>query len=191
MRKIILASTSTWRKDILHKSGIPFTAEASYYHENMDLPLLPRTLAKHLALGKAKAVAKRHKDAIVIGADTFAVFNGRVLGKPGTPSRARAFLKRLRGRTNTAITGFAIIDTKSGKTVSRAVETRVHFRKLSNSEIDAYVKTGEPVYAGGGYTIQGKAAALIDRIDGDFYNIVGLPLAALMEELKKFSIRMK
>lgn len=188
MRKIILASTSPWRRDIFKKIGVPFTVEESGYEEDLSLPLPPRKLVQHLALGKAKAVAARHKNAVVIGADTIAVLGKEILGKSGTGARARAVLKKLSGKKNIAITGLAIVDSKTGRSITRVEETNVYFRKLSDREIDAYVKTREPQNGGGGYTIQGAGAPLIRRIEGDFYTVVGLPLATLVQELKKFGV---
>ncbi|OGG55986.1 septum formation protein Maf [Candidatus Kaiserbacteria bacterium RIFCSPHIGHO2_02_FULL_55_20] len=188
MRKIILASVSPWRKKILSTTGIPFTVEESGYKEDMRIPLAPRVLARHLALGKAKTAAARHADAIVIGADTFVVYRGALLGKPHTPKRAALMLEMLSGKTHTILTGFAVVDSKTGKHISKTVGTRVKFRKLSPQEISWYVKTGEPLKAAGAYVIQGKGAALIERTTGDHNNIAGLPLSAVLEALKKFGV---
>ena len=189
VKKIILASQSPWRKDILSKTGIPFSVEESGYEEDMSLKIPPRELAKRLALGKAEMVATRRPDALVIAADTFVVFGRHIIGKPHTPKRAREVLTMLSGKWHTIITGFAVIDGGSGKRVVRSVETRVHLRKADAKEIAAYVKTGEPLKVAGGYAIQGRAGALIDKIEGDYWNIVGLPLSAIVLELKKFGIR--
>jgi septum formation protein len=190
MRKIILASASPWRKKILADAGIPFTVEESGYDENMALPLSPRALARHLALGKAHAVAARHGDALVIGADTFAVFRGKLLGKPHTAGNARAMLAMLSGKTHTLLTGFAVVDSKTMRHVSKTVGTRVTFRKLSAGEIAAYVKTGEPLKAAGAYVIQGGGAKLIEKTSGDTDNVAGLPFARVKKELKKFGVRL-
>lgn len=186
MKKLILASASPWRRKILEDAGISFTVEESGYKENMRLKLLPVALAKKLALGKALAVARRHKNAIVIGADTFVVFKGKIFGKPGTSVRASAMLKKLSGTTHSLLTGFAIVDSKTGQCATKAVNTRVTFRKLSPREIDAYVRTGESLRAAGGYAIQGGGSKLIKGIKGDYDNVVGLPLKELVVELKKF-----
>ncbi len=188
MRKVILASVSPWRKAILAKAGFRFKVEESGYKENMKLGLAPRVLAGQLALGKAKKVAARHKDAIVIGADTFAVFRGELLGKPYTPKRAIQMLKMLSGKTHTLLTGFAIVDSKTGRSVTKVVGTRVTLRKLSDDEIKEYVKTGEPLNAAGAYVIQGGGARLMKKTEGDVNNIAGLPLTDVVEELKKFGI---
>lgn len=189
MRKIILASASPWRRKILEDAGISFTVEESGYKENLNLKLSPTVLAKKLALEKALAVARRHKDAIVIGADTFVVFKGKILGKPKTRKRAVEMLNSLSGTTHSLLTGFAIVDLKTGKRIRKAVNTRVIFKTLSSREIEEYVKTGEPMRVAGGYAIQGGGLKLIKGIKGDYDNVVGLPLKELMVELKKFDVK--
>ena len=188
MKKVILASVSPWRKKILSTTGIPFTVEESGFEEDMSLPLAPRVLARRLALSKAEAVAKRHKDAVVIGADTFAVFRGKLLGKPHTEERAREMLTMLSGKTHTLLTGFAIVDSKTGRHICKTVGTRVKFRKLSQTEISAYVKTGEPLKAAGAYVIQGQGVKLMEKTVGDINNIAGLPLSAVLGALKRFGV---
>jgi septum formation protein len=189
MKKIILASVSPWRRKILATTGIPFSVEESGYEENMKLKLMPRTLARHLALGKAQAVAVRHKHALVIGADTFVVFQDKLLGKPRTLKAAARMLKLLSGRTHTLLTGIAIVDSRTRHHITKAIGTRVTFRTLSGREIARYVKTGESLTVAGGYAIQGGAAGFVKRIAGDYHNIVGLPLASLIEELRRFGVK--
>ncbi len=186
MKKIILASTSRWRKELLGKLGVSFTIVASDYPEDMTLPLSPANMAKRFALGKARVVAKRHPKAVVIGADTVLVFRGKVLGKPKSKREAMAMLQRWSGNRGHAITAFAVIAGK--KEVVRVVKTDLHFRKLSSREIARYVASGEAETGAGSFTILGKAASFIERIDGDFYNIVGLPLASLAATLKRFGV---
>ena len=188
MRKIILASASHWRKKILASTGVPFVVEESGYKENMSLPLAPRVLARHLALGKARMAAARHKDALIIGADTFGVFRGKLLGKPHTALSARAMLSMLSGKTHTLLTGFAILDSRTGRHISKSVGTRVTLKKLSALEISEYVATGEPLKVAGGYAIQGQGAKLITKIKGDRNNIAGFPLTAVLQELAKFGV---
>lgn len=190
MTKIILASASPRRKKLFEKLQIPFSVEVSDYEERMDLELKPPELAKALSRGKAEAVAMRHKgeEAIIIGADTFVVLNNKILGKPHFAEKAREMIRELSGKAHSVITGFTIIDAKSGKTVSRAVESRVYFRKLTDKEIDNYVKTGEPLDKAGAYAIQEAGSVLIEKTEGDYTNIVGLPLAPLVEEFKNFGI---
>ncbi len=190
MTKIILASASPRRKELLKKTGIPFVVEVSDYQEDMNLKLNPLELAKELSRGKAEAVAKKHKneEALIIGADTFVVMKNKILGKPHTPEKAKEMIREMSGRAHSVITGFTVIDVKSGKEISKAVESKVVFRKLTNEEIENYVETGEPLDKAGAYAIQEFGAVLIERIEGDYTNIVGLPLAPLIEELKKFGI---
>jgi len=189
-RKIILASTSPRRREILLKAGLTFEIVTSDYEEDMSQPLPPAELVKNLSAGKASSVAARHRDAVVIGADTVVVLNGEILGKPKTPERAKEMLKKLSGRAHSVFTGFAVRCDADGKCAVEAVETKVHFRKLSDRDIEEYVASGEPLDKAGAYGIQGLAAAFIERIEGDYHNVVGLPLEALLRVLKKFGIEL-
>lgn len=190
MKKIILASASPRRKKLLEKLNIPFIVEVSNYEENNNLKLKPLELAKKLSFGKAKAVAEKHKgeDMIIIGADTFGVLDNKILGKPHTPEKAKEMIKLMKGRVHSAITGFTIIDAKSGKKISKAIESKVYFRDLTDKEIDDYVKAGDVLDKAGAYAIQEAGAVLIEKIKGDYTNIVGLPIPALVKELKNFGI---
>jgi len=188
MKKIVLASASPRRNELLRNIGLDFVIDASDYEEDMDLALDPRSLARFLSREKARSVAVRHPDAIVIAADTFIVFRGKILGKPHTGTEALRMLKMLNGRSHTVITGFTVIDTGSGKTVSRSAESRVWFRKLGPAELRAYVASGEPLDKAGAYAIQGLGSAIVKKIEGDFFNIVGLPVSMLAECLKTFGI---
>lgn len=187
-RKVILASASPWRKTLLQRAGIEFDIEVSGFDENLKQKVSPKELVKQLALGKARAVAIRHKNAVIIGADSVASFKGKILGKPKNNREARIVLRKLSGREHKLITGFAIIDTKTGKTIVKAQETKITFRTLTTQEVNAYVATGEPLTVAAGYAIQGGGSSFAKRIEGDFYNIVGLPLATLVEELRKFGV---
>jgi septum formation protein len=191
MQKIILASESSWRKIILEKTGLPFTVVKSGYAEDMNLKLPPEKLALAMAKGKADAVAQKFPNALIIAADTFIISGKTLLGKPRTPERAKEMLTLLAGKWHRIITGFVILDAKTGKRTQKTILTRVHLRKASAQEIDAYVRTGEPLNVAGGYAIQGRAGALIDKIEGDYWNIVGLPLSALVVELKKFGVHVQ
>jgi septum formation protein len=188
MRKIILGSTSPRRREILEKLRIPFVTEDSGYEEDMTLPLKPRDLVKKLALGKARAVAVRHTNAIIIGGDTIVVLGKEVLGKPHTVARAKEMLKKLSGKTHSIMTGLAVIDTKTGKEIVRAVEAKIEFRTLSDKQINSYVETKEPLDKAGAYAVQGYGAALIKKITGDYYGIVGLPLSLLQDELEELGV---
>ncbi len=188
MKKIILASGSPRRKALLKQIGLQFEIEKSGYEEEIDMKIEPHQLVKKMSLKKAQSVSKNHKNAIIIAADTLVAFKGRLIGKPEIPENAKEILKKLSGRSHSIITGFTIIDSSSGKTITRSVETKVWFKKLSSKEIDDYVKTGEPLDKAGAYGIQELGGIFIHKIEGDYYNVVGLPLYLLVEELKKFGV---
>ncbi len=188
MRKIILASASPRRRDILKITGLNFSVYASDYEEDISLSLSPRGVARLLSRKKAGAVAHKFKDTIIIAADTFIVFKHRLLGKPYTDKKAEEMLRMLNGKVHSVITGFTIMDTGNNKKLSRSVETKVCFKKLNKKEIKAYVRSKEPLDKAGAYAIQGLGAVLIDKIDGDFFNVMGLPLSALAQSLKQFGI---
>jgi septum formation protein len=189
MKKIILASSSPRRKELLTKLGLAFEIESSNEEETLIPELPPHELARQISLKKAQAVAHKHKRALIIAADTFGVLRGEIIGKPRTPAEARKILRALSGKTHSVITGFTIMDAETGKTATQSVETKVHFRKLTPAEIDAYIKTGEPLDKAGAYAIQGLGALIVEWIKGDFYNVIGLPLSALSQALKEFGIR--
>lgn len=188
MKKIILASTSPRRKEILSKLKLPFDVQDSDYEEDMTLEMLPEKLAEFLSLGKAEAVAIKNKNAVIIAADTFVVFENKLLGKPKNVEHAKEMLEMLSGKENQVITGVTIIDTDTGKTSSFHSITKVYFDEISSEIIDAYVNTGEPLDKAGAYAMQEIGALLINRIEGDFFNAMGLPLKRLVKELKDFDI---
>ncbi len=189
MKTIILASASPRRREILKKAGLSFRVVESEVEEDLPPGLPPHELARSLALQKAGDVAGREKDAVIIAADTIVVVGERVLGKPHTGGEARRMLAALSGREHSVVTGFAVIDTGTGKTRTGSVETRVWFRPLGADEIERYVETGEPLDKAGAYAIQGRGAALVERTEGDYLNVVGLPLEALLEALEEFGIK--
>jgi septum formation protein len=188
MKTIVLASASPRRKELLEKTDLTFTVDTAGYEENMQSGLSPRALARLLSLEKAKAVAGKYRNAVIIAADTFIVFRKRILGKPHTKDEARKMLRILNGRGHSVITGFTILDTETNRKVSRSVVTKVFFRNLTPEEIDAYVESGEPLDKAGAYAVQGLGSAIVRRIEGDYFNVVGLPVSSLVEELKKFGI---
>jgi septum formation protein len=190
MKKIILASASSRRKVILALTGLRFRVEPSDYEETLDHAIKPHNLAKRLSLEKARAVAGKYVDAIIIAADTFIAFKGKFLGKPHTSEEARNMLTMLNGKSHSVITGYAILDTGTGKKIIRSVETKVWFKKMSAQELDAYVATREPIGKAGAYAIQGHGAAIVKKIEGDYLNVVGLPLFDLADSLKKFGINL-
>ena len=188
MKTIILASASPRRKELLEKINLRFEVDASDCEENIDPGLKPREIVRQLSIQKSKTVEARHKNSIIIAADTVGVMGDRILGKPHTKNEARKMLHEISGKSHLVITGFSIIDTTTDKIVTRTVDTRVFIKKLTREEIDAYVKTGEPLDKAGAYAIQGMGAVIVEKIEGDYYNVMGLPLNALTEALKKFGI---
>ncbi len=197
MRRIILASASPRRKELLTQIHLTFEVEPSKYAENVKTKLAPEALVRFLSREKAKAIAPKYPDSLIIAADTIGVIHGQVIGKPETPEAARRMLCLLSGKTHVVITGFTILDTGSGRMLTRTVKTEVTFRKLTLSEIDAYISSGEPfrenlqgepLDKAGAYAIQGRGAVLVKELKGDYYNVMGLPLCALTVALKKFGV---
>jgi septum formation protein len=187
-KKIILASTSPRRKELFSKLRLPFVTEAPDYEEDMTLKMPPLKLAKVLSNGKAMSVAKNHKTGIVIGADTFVVLNNKLLGKPKSEADARKMLASLSGKRVDILTGMTIIDIARAKKVSLTDVTKVYIKKLSPSEINNYIASGEPMDKAGAFAIQELGAVLIKRIEGDFMGSLGLPLFTLAKELKKMGV---
>ena len=137
-------------------------------------------MVAELSRRKAEAVAARHADSLVLAADTI-VCDGGMLGKPATPERAEQMLSELSGRWHSVFTGLTLIDTAAGRTLTRVCETRVHFVQMTPQEIRDYVATGEPLDKAGAYGIQGRGGMFVDRIEGSYSNVVGLPMAQLRE----------
>lgn len=175
---------------MLRKAGLKFTIDPVEVEERLDVADDPLELAQSISLSKALAAAQRHPGSIVIAADTFGWLEGKPLGKPRDETDARRMLELMSGKCHQVITGFTILDTDMGTNSTRAVETKVYFRKLSKSEIEAYVRTGEPLDKAGAYAIQGTGARLVEKIDGDYYNVIGLPVHALANDLLKFGIHL-
>ena len=188
MKRIILASASPRRKELLEKIGLKFEVDASNCVEEVDPALEPDELTRRISLTKAKSVAPRYKDALIIAADTIGVIGKKLLGKPHTADEARKMLAQISGKSHEVITGFTVLDTTTNKVFSGTVNTKVYIKKLTTQEIDAYVQTGEPLDKAGAYGIQGLGAVIVEKIEGDYYNVVGLPLSALAEVLKEFGI---
>lgn len=184
MNKLILASSSPRRKELLKMLGYPFEVIVSEANETIDLekPLIEEI--KRLSFAKALTVFKEHKDAVVIGADTVVVCENEVLGKPADENDAYRMLKMLSGNSHYVITAVTIISKAQSETFA-SIST-VNFIDLTDEEILAYIKTGEPLDKAGAYGIQGYAARFIDKIVGDYYSIIGLPVSALYKKLPAY-----
>jgi septum formation protein len=141
-----------------------------------------------LALAKARAVATRVSEGVVLGADTVVVVDGRPLGKPVDPAEARAMLRRLRGREHEVVTGVAVVDARTGRAESAAVVSRVRMADYDEAAIEAYVATGEPLDKAGAYAIQGRGGTMVAGLQGSFSNVVGLPLEEAAALLAAFGV---
>ena len=183
--RLILASRSPRREALLRQIGLKFQVEPSGAEERVLEGVPPGDMAEALALEKARLVASGRKRGIVIGADTVVVLDGQILGKPAGTEEAKEMLSRLSGREHRVITGVAVVDASTGRSRSDRVTTSVRFARLSEVEIKRYVATGEPLDKAGAYGIQGYGALLIERIDGCYFNVVGLPLRRLAELLRE------
>ena len=188
MKKLILASASPRRKELLQKIGLKFEVDASNCAEEIDPAALPEELVRRISIDKAKAVAPRHQNAVIIAADTIGVIGKKVLGKPHTAAEARKMLAQISGKAHLVITGLTVLNTATDKIITKTVTTKVYIKKLTRAEIDAYVATGEPLDKAGAYGIQGLGAVIVEKIEGDYFNVVGLPLFTLTEVLKEFGI---
>jgi septum formation protein len=174
---LLLVSSSPRRRELLKMAGYEFSVVPANVNENVLHGTPPMQIVEQLSTRKAQAVARQHPDDVVLAADTIVVFKGRVLGKPKDAQAAKAMLKLLSGNVHQVYTGYTVI---SGKQLICGHEcTSVEFYALSQAEIDAYVETGEPLDKAGAYGIQGRGALFVKRINGDYYNVVGLPIAKI------------
>ena len=186
--KIILASASPRRKQLLKQMGLEFDVIPSNVEEELPDNLPYEEAVQELAFRKALHVASVITDqCIIIGADTIVV-KGEVIGKPRNRQEAREMLYKLQGQTHEVITGLALIDTATGKTKKAFEKTIVKMTQLSMDEIERYVLTGEPMDKAGAYGIQGLAGIFISSISGCYYNVVGLPIHRLWVMLKEFGV---
>ncbi|MBZ5605852.1 MAG: Maf family protein [Acidobacteriia bacterium] len=182
--RLILASASPRRSELLRNAGFDFTVRARPVEEIRRPGEDPEQYARRLARSKAEA-SWEAADEIVLAADTIVVLGDRVLEKPRDPEDARAMLRLLSGRTHTVITAICI--RHAGGEMVDAESTRVHFAELSDREIGDYVASGEPMDKAGAYGIQGLASKFVDRIEGCYFNVMGLPVALVCRRLKEFA----
>ena len=184
---LILASASPRRRELLRTLCPDFRVMPSDLEETLAAGS-PRAAAAGLALDKARAVAARNGEGVVLGADTIVVIDGQALGKPAGPDEARAMLRRLRGREHEVITGVAVVDARTGRSEATAVVSRVRMTEYGEAEIEAYVATDEPLDKAGAYAIQGRGGALVAGLEGSFSNVVGLPLEETARMLVAFGV---
>lgn len=181
--KLILASASPRRKEILTNMGYQFQVIPSKIEETIDPELTPAEIAVDLARQKAVDISRKYPYDVVLGADTIVVLDEKVLGKPKDESDALSMLKALRGREHLVITGVALV--KGEKEYCFSVATKVWMTEASDERLLAYVKSKEPLDKAGSYGIQGKGALLVEKIEGDYFNVVGLPIQKIAFVLSK------
>ena len=185
MKKIILASTSPRRREIMSLSGLDFITASPDCDENIDTKD-PKEFVSELSGRKVLAICASEQNAVVIGADTVVCTDHEILGKPVDEKDAVRMLKELSGRDHYVYTGVTVIDTETRRTETFYEITEVTFYDLTEEEIQGYVRTKEPLDKAGAYGIQGKGAFLVRKINGDYLNVVGLPLARLLRVLRTF-----
>ena len=183
MKHIILASASPRRKEILELADLKFDVMPSDAQE-ITTKTAPNEVVMELASLKAKDIYKKsEKQSMIVGADTVVAYQGQILGKPTDEADAKRMLTMLSGQTHEVYTGVCVIEDEKIKTFYE--ETKVTFYEISDEQIDHYIKTGEPMDKAGSYGIQGKAAVFIKGIEGDYYNVVGFPIARFLQEITK------
>ena len=182
---VVLASASPRRRELLQTAGVEFTVKVSDADEHIDPDTPPHEAVMALARQKAQTVAKSCPGDLVIGADTVVVYDGAILGKPADAADAARMLRMLSGKTHVVYTGVCLLYGKKEETFFE--QTQVTFYPLTEQEIEAYVATGEPMDKAGAYGIQGRGCTLVQRICGDYFNVVGLPVAAVCRRLREYA----
>jgi septum formation protein len=186
-KKIILASRSPRRIQLLTDLGVSFTAVASDVPEEIRGLEKPEAAVMRISKAKAEAVAEK-ETGIIIAADTIVQCQDEIMGKPKNESEAYQQLRKLSGREHVVLTGLCVFDEKKDEAEVQCETSKVFFRKLSDEEINFYISTGEPLDKAGSYGIQGRGALFVNRVEGCYYNIVGLPLTRLYLMLKKCGV---
>lgn len=188
MRRLILASASRARRHLLKELGLAFTVVRSRAAETKSARKGYPALVKRNALAKAREVASRFDKGIVIGADTVVVVGGKIMGKPRDIADARRTLRALSGRSHIVYSGVAVVDAASGSASVASDRTRIRVCRLSGREIERYISKVMPLDKAGSFDIRGLGGVLIDRIEGCYYNVVGLPVAKLARMLKRHGV---
>ncbi len=178
--KLILASKSPRRSNLLEQAGLTFSIIPSDFDESSVTMSDPESYVRTLAKSKATDISKKHPDCWVLGADTIVLIDDRILGKPGSKDEARSMLKQLSGKTHQVITGYCLCCQTKKDIISEAVKTDVRFKTLSDAEIEWYIQTGEPFGKAGAYAIQGIGTFLVKSINGSYTNVVGLPVCEVI-----------
>lgn len=189
MEKIILASSSPRRKELLTQLiGNNFEIINSSYEEDNGKDLSPSKLVKKHALGKARDIASKLKEGVVIGCDTLVFYEDHILGKPKTVERAKEMISMLSGNSIKVISGICVIDVKKNKIIVNSVLTRLKVKIISKEEMNNYIQFEKPLDKAGGFGIQDRGTTFIEKIEGDYNNVIGLPLFKLNEMLEQLNI---
>lgn len=186
MKPLILASSSPRRKELLQQIGFKFSIRTSETDERLEPDWTPEDAVLHLSKKKAEAVFSQHPDAVVIGADTIVVIDDVILGKPSNRESAKRMLSQLSGTSHQVLTGVTILSDTNKTTFFTQTDVRMY--PLTDLEIENYIDSGEPFDKAGSYGIQGLGATLVKEIKGDYYSVMGLPVAETARRLKSFSI---
>lgn len=187
---MILASKSPRRKEILEEFGFKFKIEAKETLEESKKEN-PKDFVMEIALEKAMVVAEDNYEEWIVAADTVVVYNNKILGKPKNKEEAKEVLKSLSSHSHEVYTGVAIVNKQKNISLTFTELTKVYFKNISDQEINWYVETKEPLDKAGSYGIQGKGSILIEKIEGDFYNVMGFPISKFYEEMKKLGFKLK
>lgn len=189
--RIVLASKSPRRKEILNNIGLKFEVVESNFDETIDPSQMPEDTVKYLAYKKAEDVAHAVRDnALIIGADTVVVHNSIIMGKPGKYQDSFDMLKKLSGSWHNVYTGICVLNPASGQHVIDYENTRVRIKQLTDEEILDYINTGEPADKAGSYAIQGIGSLIVERIEGCYFNVVGLPIYKLSKLMREFGVNL-
>ena len=183
----ILASQSPRRRELLSMLGLTFEIITADIDETMDPALTVEEAVAEVCRKKAQAVGQSHPDKLIVAADTIVVVDGKVLGKPHSEEEAFAMLRSLSGRSHTVMTAFCL--SKGDQAETHVEKTHLRFRELSDGEINAYVATGSPMDKAGAYGIQDQASIFVEALDGDYYNVMGLPLCSLTQCLRVWGVK--
>ncbi|MFA6917630.1 MAG: Maf family protein [Candidatus Gracilibacteria bacterium] len=187
-KQLILASKSPRRKQLLEEIGLEFEIYPSDFEEKNE-GILPEELVIHNAIGKAQDVARHHRNALIIGVDTLVAFQDHIIGKPKDREDAKRILRLLSNTTHKVISGICVMDADTKKTISAIETTFVTIDRLDEDDIESYVNSGEGEDKAAGYAIQGKGSVFVKKIEGDYFNVVGLPIFRLRMILKEFGIK--
>ncbi|MDR4504449.1 MAG: Maf family protein [Candidatus Scalindua sp.] len=189
MKNIYLASSSPRRVQILKELGFNFTISPPVHFIEKENSAEPEALVCHNAFGKAREVAAKYRNSLIIGCDTMVTLGSEIFGKPFTSEKAYAMLEKLSGNWHTVFSGIAVIDTQSGRELAGYEKTEVKFKVLSENEIGDYVKSGEPLDKAGAYGIQGYGRALVEEIKGNVSTVIGLPEDLAVKFLSEFGVK--